>query len=272
MLQACFFLILLISLPAFSQISPEKLMAIKERPKWLKAEQSIRKALAKDIASPEPTYLLSLYFFNSNHISFNVDSAHAYQQRSAKRYALTSIRDRERLRKIPLDSLHLLKLQTRIDSAAFAEAKRINTIQSYQRFILQHATAFQRDAATELRDEVAFTEALKINTWISFQTFIQQYPSSQTRTIEQRWNIQEPSSGLTVEQQRRVLKYCNGLEEIIRATTILDRETSKVFSEISSSFLWLLGASVSIQIAIILLGKTKANGLEQTSHLDKAHE
>ena len=181
----CLFLSLLNGFQAFAQISPEKLMATTEKAKWLKAEQSIRKSLAKDSASPEAPYLLSMYFFNARHTTFNIDSAHAYHGRAEKKYSKTSSRERERHKKIPLDSLLLMKLRTRIDSAAFADAKRLNSMKSYQYFITQYPRAAQRKTAVELRDEVAFSDALKINTWSSFQAFIQKYPSSHRRVEAQ---------------------------------------------------------------------------------------
>ncbi len=167
---------------ASGQINPEKLaLGRMDRGKWQKAEQSLRKSLARDSLNPEARYLLSLYFFASGNPSSNLDSAYAYAKSSTKHFRRSSPKDRERLKKIPLDSLELNRLVTKIDSASFEMAKRLNTGTAYQYFIDHHPFAPQRSSAIELRDEVAFLEALKLNTWNSFQDFMTRYPSSHRR-------------------------------------------------------------------------------------------
>ena len=167
---------------ASGQINPEKLaLGRMDRGKWQKAEQSLRKSLARDSLNPEARYLLSLYFFASGNPSSNLDSAYAYAKSSTKHFQRSSAKDRERLKKIPLDSLELNSLVVKIDSASFEKAKRLNTGTAYQYFIDHHPFAPQRSSAVELRDEVAFLEALKLNTWNSFQTFMTRYPSSHRR-------------------------------------------------------------------------------------------
>ena len=167
---------------ASGQINPEKLaLGRMDRGKWQKAEQSLRKSLARDSLNPEARYLLSLYFFASGNPSSNLDSAYVYAKSSTKHFQRSSAKDRERLKKIPLDSLELNSLVVKIDSASFEKAKRLNTGTAYQYFIDHHPFAPQRSSAVELRDEVAFLEALKLNTWNSFQTFMTRYPSSHRR-------------------------------------------------------------------------------------------
>lgn len=179
-------LVLVISLlagtGAMGQISPEKLAQGKmDRGKWLKVEQSIRKAMFKDSLDPEPQYLLSLYYFAGGNPSYNIDSAYTYSKSTQRIFKLSTLKERDRLRKIPLDSLQLSRLAEKIDSTSFDKAKRLNTEVSYQYFIDRYSTARQVSAATELRDEVAFLEALKINSWYSFQMFMRKYPASHRR-------------------------------------------------------------------------------------------
>lgn len=174
-----FFIFFVLYFPVLGQISPEKLInGTVDKGKWQKVEQNLRKALSKDSMGPEAHYLLSLYYFAPTNPVFNLDSAYSYSKTSWKTFCLSSGHDRERLKRIPLDSLLLSRLTERIDSASFEKAKRLNTEIAYQYFIDLHPAAHQVSSATELRDEVAFLEALKVNTWNSFLKFIVTYPGS----------------------------------------------------------------------------------------------
>ena len=162
---------------SWGQISPEKLLAVQERSKWAKAEKAIRKAQAKDSLNPEPSYLLSLFYFQSRHTTYNLDSANFYQHRTVR--LLTG---RDRGRKAVPDTLDLQRLRVQIDSVAFEQAKAADSEMGYQYFIDHYASAIQIPSATELRDEVAFMHALKANTYKSFFSFLERYPVSHRRT------------------------------------------------------------------------------------------
>lgn len=173
------YLLLLVCLPAMGQISPEKLInGSVDKGKWPKVEQGIRKAIAKDSLNPEPPYLLSLFFFSPSNPGANLDSSYRYSRTSWSAFRRASLHDRDRLKRIPLDSQLLVRLSRSIDSAAFDKAKRMNTEATYQQFITSHPGAREIPAAIELRDEVAFLEALKVNTWNSFHQFMIRYPAS----------------------------------------------------------------------------------------------
>ncbi len=178
--------ILLAVLPALGQISPEKLaLGRMDKGKWIKVEQSIRKAIFKDSLDSESRYLLSLYYFIPSNPAFNIDSAYAYAKKAKRLFLITTSRERDRLKKVPLDSLLLSRLSEKIDSVSFDRAKRGNTEVFYQYFIDQYQSARQVPSAIELRDEVAFLEALKINSWYSFQKFMRKYPASHRKSDAQ---------------------------------------------------------------------------------------
>ncbi len=175
-------LMLAICLSVKGQVNPMKLTSARmESGKWIKLEKSLRKSLAKDTLNPEARYLMSLFYFNSGYSTFNIDSSYQYALGSRRNYKQSSLQIRERLKKVPLDSIVLVRLKDKIDSAAFERSKRTNTLQGYQYFINHYSTARQQPVAIELRDEVAFLEALKVNTWASFQKFMTQYPASHRR-------------------------------------------------------------------------------------------
>lgn len=165
--------LLVFSLRAAGQVSPEKLNAITDRSKWTKAGQSIRKAMVKDTLDPEPVYLMSLFFFHAGHPTFQIDSASHYQHKSARLMA-----GRELGRRAIMDTASVRRFRLSIDSAAFERAKKADTEDAYQDFITRYASAREIPVAVELRDEQAFVKALKGNTSKSFKLFLQQYPSS----------------------------------------------------------------------------------------------
>ncbi len=149
-----------------------------EKGNWLKAEQQLRKALKKDTINPEARYVSSLLFFNSNYPNYQIDSAYHYALDAMSDFQKSAPRQKEKLKRFPLDSLILLNLRKKIDSAAFERAKNANTVESYQFFINQFTSAQQHDAAVELRDEVAFLGALKINSYKAFKDYLEKYPLS----------------------------------------------------------------------------------------------
>jgi len=173
MIRALLGITLLMARHGYAQTTPEKLNAITDRSKWSKAEQSIRKSMAKDSLDPEPVYLKALWYFNPNHPTFNIDSASQYQLKSARLLV-----GRDLGRRAIMDTISLRKLRTLIDSAAFERAKHVDTEDAYQDFILKFPYAKEVPAAVELRDEQAFVKALKGNTSKAFRQFIDRYPSS----------------------------------------------------------------------------------------------
>lgn len=146
--------------------------------KWEKARGQLAKAIRKDSLNPSAHYSLSIYFFTIANPDFQIDSAYRYVMRSLSDYQHTTPKQRERLRKIPLDSLVLVKHRQRIDSAAFERAKVKNTESGYIDFLKQFPLAMQQPQAIELRDEVAYLNAMKENTYGAFLNYLEKYPES----------------------------------------------------------------------------------------------
>lgn len=164
---------------AHAQTASERQLAVRiEKGQWAKAEQLLRKSLKKDSLDAEAWYLLSKLYFNDTFSGFNIDSANQFALTSLRTYRLSTPKQKERLKKLPLDSVTITKYTESIDSAAFERAKQINSEQAYVDFLSHFPAARQKKAAIELRDEVAFVQALKINTYSSFQIYLAKYPES----------------------------------------------------------------------------------------------
>jgi len=162
-----------------AQIASERQLTGKiEKGQGAKAEQQVRKSLKKDSLDAESWYLLSKLYFNSAFSGFNIDSASHFAITSLRAYQRSTLKQKERLKKLPLDSIALTKYGESIDSAAFERAKQVNSEQAYLDFIASFPFARQKKAAIELRDEVAFVQALKINTYTSYQAYRNKYPQS----------------------------------------------------------------------------------------------
>lgn len=178
-----FFLTFLYNL-AFGQISPERVaQTCMQKGKWAKAEQSIKKAIRKDSINPEAKLVHAQWYFDPANPDYQIDSAYRYVMASISDYGLEDLKQRDRMARFPLDSIILLSLRARIDSAAFERAKIINTEDAYQKFLDKFVYASQKENAIELRDEVAFLDALKVNTYQSFDRYLKKYPESH-RAVE----------------------------------------------------------------------------------------
>jgi hypothetical protein len=153
--------------------------------KWDRAKGQFIKAIRKDSLNAGAHYGLSLYFFTPNNPHFQIDSAYRYVMKASSDYQRTTSKQRDRLRKFPLDSVILIRHREKIDSAAFERAKSLNTEVGYIDFIIRFPLAGQLNRAAELRDEVAYLDALKENTYESFFRYLEKYPVS-GRAMEAR--------------------------------------------------------------------------------------
>lgn len=150
--------------------------------KWEKARTQLVKITQKDSIRAGAEFAWARYFFAQANPDFQIDSAHSHIQWAISDYRKGTVRERDRLLKIPLDSGILEQYEDRIDSAAFARAREINTELAYLDFLKRFRSANQREEAIALRDEVAFADAVRENTYEAFRLYIQKYPDSKFAT------------------------------------------------------------------------------------------
>jgi len=164
---------------SFAQMATEKsAMKLMAKHRWLKAETRLRKTLAKGTLNPSVRYHISLFYFHGDNPAYSLDSAYHYAVTALDDYALTPARERDRLRRISIDSLRLISLRAQIDSTAFEEARKANTEAAYLKFLSEFPLAVQRDLAAHLRDEVAYQDALRENTYQAFFSYLNRYPQA----------------------------------------------------------------------------------------------
>lgn len=146
--------------------------------RWVKARALLRKAMTKDSLNVTADYLLGKVFISPQSPFFQIDSSYAYAMKGLHDFALLPLKEKDRLRRFPIDSTELIHLRETVDSAAFARAKAENTEQAYLDFIGHFPFAGQLDQARELRDEAAYLDALKENTWQAYAEFLKKYPQA----------------------------------------------------------------------------------------------
>ena len=202
-----------------------------EKGNWTKAEQLLRKALKKDTLNPEARYVYSILFFSKDCPKHNIDSAYRYALASIFDFQKSSLRQKEKMKRFPLDSFILILHRAKIDSMAFERAKTINTVTSYQFFLDHFTLAIQHDAAVELRDEVAFIVALKINTYKTFKEYMIQYPASLRKADANKRYEKLLFEDKTKDGKLR--SYEKFLTEF--PTTLYSREAEKSIFEISTA-------------------------------------
>jgi hypothetical protein len=174
-----FIFLLLISIQSWAQSSSARQVTARiNEEKWEKAEQIIGKSLRKDSSNVEMKYLASLLFANKNYPRFNVDSAHQYIVFAQRSFSTLPVRDKEKLKNLPLDSNLLIIQKGHIDSLAFEIARSINTEEGYIHFVKNYGSANQLPAAIKLRDEAAYSNAIKINSQEGYKEFLAKYPHS----------------------------------------------------------------------------------------------
>lgn len=165
--------------PVEAQLNTERIALNRlQSGKWERSLSALKKSLRKDTANLEANYVMSLWFLAVGNPELEIDSSYKYILKSENLFQSLNARDRERVARFPIDSLVLVIQHDRIDSAAFERAKRFNTEESYNRFILSFPGARQQSNAVELRDEAAFLDALKINTYNAYAEHFQKYPHS----------------------------------------------------------------------------------------------
>lgn len=149
-----------------------------QKGKWQKAHSRLVKSLAKEPVSPAVRYALSVYYFHPENPEYDLDSAYHYVVHALEDFHVSAARERDRLRRLGVDSLGLIAQRGSIDSTAFEVARQTNTEAAYLEFLSHFPSAVQRDLASQLRDEVAFQEAQKENTYRAFNSYLTRYPAS----------------------------------------------------------------------------------------------
>lgn len=168
---------LLFHLSALGQ-SPDLALKNIQKKRWDRAYVLLVKALDKDSLNVTAKYVLAQYFFSEDNPAFHLDSAYHHALSAMREFQGTTRKQRERLRRSRVDSIHLTSLRKQIDSVAFQRAKAANTEMALADFVLHFPLSSDLELAIELRDSAAYAEAVKKNTYDGFLNLMTLYPES----------------------------------------------------------------------------------------------
>ena len=141
--------------------------------KWSAVQSDLKKAFRKDTLNFEAKYIKGIYFLSEGNPEFNTDSAQLYAGKALAAWQLSTPKQRQKI-----DSASIVGLRLRVDSAAFEEARKENSVVAYSLFIKHYPLAIDHSKAIELRDEVAYLEALRTDTPAAFKKYTETYPNS----------------------------------------------------------------------------------------------
>jgi hypothetical protein len=146
--------------------------------KWDKAASFLTKASSRDSLNVMAEYVWSRYYFDQRNPRYNLVFAYNAVVQSLTNFKYLSQRQRERMSKLPLDSLTVVRLREQIDSVSFARARDQNTEEGYIEFLQRHPFSSDRETAEQLRNAVAFLDAVNQNTFKAFKIFLEKYPNA----------------------------------------------------------------------------------------------
>ncbi|MDG1332794.1 MAG: WG repeat-containing protein [Crocinitomicaceae bacterium] len=121
--------------------------------------------------------LASLYS-RDNHVFFSKDSAYRYIKMARTTLYDAKARKRERWAKYGWSLAGIDSLEQIITNQFYAEAKQINTPESYDAFLTSHPKSSYAPRVLAIRDSIAFFSAVMENTSSSYQSFMTSYPES----------------------------------------------------------------------------------------------
>jgi hypothetical protein len=199
--------------------------------KWVRAHEQLKKILHKDSANAAAHYVMAHYFFAPANPQFHIDSAHQHTVASLHDYSRLTLKQREKLKRFPLDSIIIIRLLEHVDSAAFHRAQQLNTEAAYAYFIDVFPTARQRAEALQLREKAAFTEASRINTYHAFSSYIYKYP--QGYQVEEAKALYEKLLFEEKTRDKRLESYEIFLE--VHPQTIYRKEVEQHIFEIATA-------------------------------------
>ena len=148
------------------------------RHRWTKCKDKFTKALSKDSLSVAGYYIKAIYYSSEDNPDINLDSAYKNLGTAIFYYDQLPLKQRDRLARFPLDSSYMRKLRQRIDSAAFARARNLDTEESYLHFLEHFPSSVNYGDALLLLYDAAYRVALEENTYGSFEGFLKKYPDS----------------------------------------------------------------------------------------------
>jgi outer membrane protein OmpA-like peptidoglycan-associated protein len=157
-----------------------------EKEKFNDAQKKIGKALLKKPEDIELNYSMAILYINRRYIGYNPEKSYDYIVKSKKTFEkVTDIKKLKSLNKIPInESIIKIEIDT-ITRNALEDAMFKNKIEVYDKYLNYYKLASPEyiNKAIEKRDILAYTIACNLNTIESYQSFILQFPDAVQKPI-----------------------------------------------------------------------------------------
>lgn len=160
--------------------------------KHAKAEKKLNKAIEKSPDDIELNYSMAYLYISREFNKYNPEQSYEYLTKAYRKFnQVNDEKIIKQLEKIPINKSKFESLLDTVSRCALEDATAINTIVKYERFLsyFELSPKKYKNSAIERRDVVAYAEASKINTVESFQSFMNNYPvAKQFRDAEKNRN------------------------------------------------------------------------------------
>lgn len=143
---------------------------------YFKAKKSFEKGMKYN---PEAcSFGLAILYSRDNHVFYSKDSAYRFIKMARTNLYDAKARKRKKWAKYGWSLAGIDSVEQIIADQFYAEAKQINTPESYNAFLTTHPNSSYATRALEIRDSIAFFNAVMENTSASYQSFMDDYPKS----------------------------------------------------------------------------------------------
>lgn len=162
--------------PIFTQPSYLKLI---EKGKYAKAEKEINKSIKKEPDDVKLNYAMSILLIRKNYKTYNPPKAYEYIVKTKRLYEnVTDLKESRTFEKIYLTDLSIERYKDTICRYGLENTLNLNTIEAYENYLNHYRTAPTdcRIIATDKRDSLAYAIAKTIHTINTYQAFIEKYP------------------------------------------------------------------------------------------------
>ncbi len=173
--------VLLFNLACGVAVSQESSLKLIENGKYAKAAKKITADLEKNPSDVILNYSMAILLIHREYKGYDAKQSFDYMVKTQSGFSkVNDKKDAKELEKLEITKASLAKDLDRICSEGLADATAINTITAYENYLADFyaAPAYLKDEAKAKRDIIAFSDASRINTVESYQRFINAYPGA----------------------------------------------------------------------------------------------
>lgn len=186
----------------------DKAFAALEVHDYFKAKKLFEKQTKRHPAAA--WYGLSVITGRADNPFYQPDSSHAAIQRSRAAFQALSLREKDKIAKLGVDSAAIHEQFVLVSGIAWQKVLATDRLSEYDRFIKQYAGSNLVAQAEDRRNELAFEEARRLNTASAYKDFLARYPEAKeaygARSRLQEAIYREATTNGTVREYEAFIK------------------------------------------------------------------